>query len=220
MPCLYCHANARRSTVAGIPSVQFCMGCHKIIAADKPEVQKLKGYWDLKVFVRMDDAWVGSIDIAIKKARTACFFMMPTGPDREAFTARRPALRDRALQRGAHHLFGRTTDRQPGWGPDRDERDERQRGGERSSRGEGRCEGHRVGPRLAERHHPGLRMSGPRPGCKTCYGPPRASTTPSANTIRAKTRLRRPIHEACTLSRLASGESGLSRHVSVARGPT
>ncbi|MBC7945122.1 MAG: heme-binding protein [Burkholderiales bacterium] len=34
---------------------------------------------DLKVFVRMDDAWVGSIDIAIKKAKTACFFGMPTG---------------------------------------------------------------------------------------------------------------------------------------------
>ena len=27
----------------------------------------------------MDDAWVGSIDIAIKKAKTAVFFMMPTG---------------------------------------------------------------------------------------------------------------------------------------------
>jgi hypothetical protein len=27
----------------------------------------------------MDDAWVGSIDIAIKKAKTACFFIMPTG---------------------------------------------------------------------------------------------------------------------------------------------
>lgn len=32
----------------------------------------------LKAFVRMDDAWVGSIDIAIKKAKTACFFGMPT----------------------------------------------------------------------------------------------------------------------------------------------
>ena len=63
-------------------------------------------------------------------------------------------------------------------------------------------------------------MSGPRPGCETCYGPPRASTTPSANTIRANTRLRRPIHEACTLSRLTSGESGFTRHISVARGPT
>jgi uncharacterized protein GlcG (DUF336 family) len=28
---------------------------------------------NLKAFLRMDDAWVGSIDIAIKKAKTACF---------------------------------------------------------------------------------------------------------------------------------------------------
>jgi uncharacterized protein GlcG (DUF336 family) len=34
---------------------------------------------DLKLFARMDDAWVGSVDIAIKKAKTACFFGMPTG---------------------------------------------------------------------------------------------------------------------------------------------
>lgn len=33
----------------------------------------------LRAFVRMNDAWVGSIDIAIKKAKTACFFGMPTG---------------------------------------------------------------------------------------------------------------------------------------------
>jgi uncharacterized protein GlcG (DUF336 family) len=34
---------------------------------------------NLKAFVRMDDAWVGSSDIAVKKAKTACFFGMPTG---------------------------------------------------------------------------------------------------------------------------------------------
>jgi len=34
---------------------------------------------NLKVFRRMDDAWVGSIDVAIKKAKTACLFAMPTG---------------------------------------------------------------------------------------------------------------------------------------------
>jgi uncharacterized protein GlcG (DUF336 family) len=34
---------------------------------------------NLKAFVRMDGAWLGSIDIAIKKARTARFFDMPTG---------------------------------------------------------------------------------------------------------------------------------------------
>lgn len=34
---------------------------------------------ELKAFARMDDAWVGSVDIAIRKAKTACFFAMPTG---------------------------------------------------------------------------------------------------------------------------------------------
>ncbi len=34
---------------------------------------------NLKAFIRMDGAWLGSIDIAIKKAKTARFFDMPTG---------------------------------------------------------------------------------------------------------------------------------------------
>ncbi|BBL69433.1 GlcG/HbpS family heme-binding protein [Methylogaea oryzae] len=34
---------------------------------------------NLKAFARMNDAWVGSIDIAVKKAKTACYFGMPTG---------------------------------------------------------------------------------------------------------------------------------------------
>ena len=34
---------------------------------------------NLKAFVRMDGAWLGSIDIAVKKARTARLFDMPTG---------------------------------------------------------------------------------------------------------------------------------------------
>jgi uncharacterized protein GlcG (DUF336 family) len=34
---------------------------------------------NLKAFARQDDAWLGSIDIAIKKARTARFFNMNTG---------------------------------------------------------------------------------------------------------------------------------------------
>lgn len=42
--CLYCHADARRSEYAGLPSVSRCMGCHKITAADRPEIQKLAQY--------------------------------------------------------------------------------------------------------------------------------------------------------------------------------
>lgn len=34
---------------------------------------------NLKAFVRMDGAWLGSIDIAITKAKTARYFDMPTG---------------------------------------------------------------------------------------------------------------------------------------------
>src|SRR5438552_10799401 len=39
--CQYCHADARRSEYAGLPSVQRCLGCHKITAADRPETKKL-----------------------------------------------------------------------------------------------------------------------------------------------------------------------------------
>jgi uncharacterized protein GlcG (DUF336 family) len=34
---------------------------------------------NLKAFMRMDGAWLGSVDISIKKAKTARFFDMPTG---------------------------------------------------------------------------------------------------------------------------------------------
>jgi uncharacterized protein GlcG (DUF336 family) len=34
---------------------------------------------NLKAFARMENAWLGSIDISIRKARTARFFDMPTG---------------------------------------------------------------------------------------------------------------------------------------------
>ena len=34
---------------------------------------------NLKAFARMDNAWLGSIDISIKKAKTARFFDFPTG---------------------------------------------------------------------------------------------------------------------------------------------
>src|SRR5437867_10873036 len=44
MDCKYCHADARRSEYAGLPSVTRCMGCHKIAAADKPEIKKLAAY--------------------------------------------------------------------------------------------------------------------------------------------------------------------------------
>jgi uncharacterized protein GlcG (DUF336 family) len=58
------------------------------IAAAKKRAQKIRVPMNiaivdvggnLKAFARMDGAWLGSIDIAIRKARTARFFDMETG---------------------------------------------------------------------------------------------------------------------------------------------
>lgn len=44
VPCLYCHSGALTSEVAGIPSVDSCMGCHTVIDPTKPDIQKLAAY--------------------------------------------------------------------------------------------------------------------------------------------------------------------------------
>ena len=46
--CQYCHSDARRSEYAGLPSVERCMGCHKIAAADKPEIKKIAEFFATK----------------------------------------------------------------------------------------------------------------------------------------------------------------------------
>lgn len=45
----------------------------------KMNIAIVDGGANLVAFVRMDGAWLGSVDIAIKKAKTARFFDMPTG---------------------------------------------------------------------------------------------------------------------------------------------
>jgi peptide methionine sulfoxide reductase MsrB len=44
--CLDCHSSALSTDLAGIPSVQKCMGCHTVIATDDEAVQALTGYWE------------------------------------------------------------------------------------------------------------------------------------------------------------------------------
>ena len=44
--CEFCHSYARRGPVAGIPSVERCVGCHQSILTDQPEIQKLLEYWE------------------------------------------------------------------------------------------------------------------------------------------------------------------------------
>jgi hypothetical protein len=46
MSCLYCHSSANKSPDPGMPSVGTCMGCHLIVAGQKPEIQKLQQYWN------------------------------------------------------------------------------------------------------------------------------------------------------------------------------
>lgn len=42
--CYYCHAFPERSLNAGLPSVQKCLGCHRYIIPEHPEIVRLRGY--------------------------------------------------------------------------------------------------------------------------------------------------------------------------------
>ncbi len=44
--CQFCHAYARRGPVAGVPSVQRCVGCHQTILTDASEILKVLDYWE------------------------------------------------------------------------------------------------------------------------------------------------------------------------------
>lgn len=48
--CMFCHTYARRSAVAGIPTLEKCIGCHQNIDSvrDKPRIKKLFEYWEAK----------------------------------------------------------------------------------------------------------------------------------------------------------------------------
>jgi hypothetical protein len=43
--CDYCHAEARRSPAAGMPSVQKCASCHQTINPQSPAIQQMMVYW-------------------------------------------------------------------------------------------------------------------------------------------------------------------------------
>ncbi|MGA3295183.1 MAG: cytochrome c3 family protein [Candidatus Acidiferrales bacterium] len=44
LQCTDCHVGVDRGPDARIPSVNFCMTCHQVIATDKPEIKKLAAY--------------------------------------------------------------------------------------------------------------------------------------------------------------------------------
>jgi hypothetical protein len=42
--CVYCHSSAFKSPDPGMPAVGTCVGCHQIVAGDRPEVKKILDY--------------------------------------------------------------------------------------------------------------------------------------------------------------------------------
>jgi hypothetical protein len=48
MNCVYCHFSANKAQDVGMPAVSTCMGCHLIVATQKPEIKKLTEYWNKK----------------------------------------------------------------------------------------------------------------------------------------------------------------------------
>lgn len=89
--CMYCHTYARRSKVAGIPPTSKCMGCHMVIATDKPRIQQLTEYWekrepppwkkvhDVPDFVHFThekhiDRFVFDNDLPVERVQEVCAF--------------------------------------------------------------------------------------------------------------------------------------------------
>jgi len=45
MECQYCHWSVSKAAYAAIPEVESCMGCHKYIKTQSPEIKKLTDYY-------------------------------------------------------------------------------------------------------------------------------------------------------------------------------
>lgn len=46
LECELCHSGARRSPFAGIAPVERCMGCHRYVLPQHPEIVKVRRAWD------------------------------------------------------------------------------------------------------------------------------------------------------------------------------
>lgn len=46
IPCLYCHSGAAKSHLAGVPSVEKCMNCHKVTKTDSPAIRQLAAVYE------------------------------------------------------------------------------------------------------------------------------------------------------------------------------
>ena len=48
MECQYCHSGVAKAGYPTLPSVELCMGCHKNVLTDSPEIKKLAKHWEEK----------------------------------------------------------------------------------------------------------------------------------------------------------------------------
>ena len=44
--CLYCHTDAMRSAEAGIPSVEKCVGCHRVIKPNRTDIKPVLDHYN------------------------------------------------------------------------------------------------------------------------------------------------------------------------------
>ena len=54
LECTFCHIHADSARSAGVPPLSKCMSCHRQIATESPEIQKLTQHWENREPV----AWV------------------------------------------------------------------------------------------------------------------------------------------------------------------
>ena len=45
LACELCHSGASRSSFAGVPPVERCIGCHRFVLPENPGVMALRRYW-------------------------------------------------------------------------------------------------------------------------------------------------------------------------------
>lgn len=48
MECAYCHSQVERAEHSNVPATEVCMGCHSVVKADSPEIQKIHASWNEK----------------------------------------------------------------------------------------------------------------------------------------------------------------------------
>lgn len=46
MHCQYCHAGVEKSAHSPVPTTSVCMGCHQVIKAESPKLQKVRDSWE------------------------------------------------------------------------------------------------------------------------------------------------------------------------------